>query len=312
MDCLVIGGGPAGLTAAIYLARFRRDFLVVDSGASRASWIPVSHNHPGFPEGIAGAELLVRMRAQAERYGARIVPGQVESLERLADGTFSAVLGRETMHAQTVLLATGVEDIEPELPNLECAVRNGLIRHCPICDAYEVIDQKVAIIGYGRSCIGEALLLRAYTDDLTLLTFGREVDISADERRALADCSVRVLEQPVAEVICEGDRIAALQMQDGGLHRFDSIYSALGLNVRSDLARALGAEHAEDGALITDRHQRTSVQGLYAAGDVVQGLTQISVASGQASVAATDINNSLGRIRAAWAVSREAAPQPRT
>lgn len=199
LDCLVVGAGPAGLTAAIYLARFRRKFLVVDGGASRASWIPISHNHAGFPEGIAGPELLARMRAQAERYGARIISGQVESLERLADGMFSATLGRETVHARTVLLATGVEDIEPELPNLDCAVRRGLIRHCPICDAYEVIDQKVAIIGYGRCCIREVLLLRAYTAGLTLLTLGRKVDISAEEQRALLECDVRVLDEPVSQ-----------------------------------------------------------------------------------------------------------------
>src|SRR5918997_1789358 len=92
MDCLVIGGGPAGLTAAIYLARFRRRFLVVDAGASRAAWIPVSHNHAGHPEGIPGPELLARMRAQAERYGARVERGAVEGLERRGEGSFAARL----------------------------------------------------------------------------------------------------------------------------------------------------------------------------------------------------------------------------
>lgn len=86
LDTLIVGGGPAGLTAAIYLARYRRRFLVVDSGASRASWIPLSHNHAGFPDGVTGDELLARMRAQAERYGARIVPGTVTAVERGDDG----------------------------------------------------------------------------------------------------------------------------------------------------------------------------------------------------------------------------------
>jgi thioredoxin reductase (NADPH) len=297
------------LTAAIYLARFRRRFLVVEGGASRASWIPISHNHAGFPEGIAGPELLARMRAQAERYGARIIQGQVEELERLDDDTFSATLARETIKARTVLMATGVEDSEPELPNLDGAVRKGLIRHCPICDAYEVIDHKVAIIGYGRCCIREALLLRAYTADLTLLTLGREVDISAEEQRALLECDVRVLDEPVSHVACDGERITAWRMHSGAVHQFDTVYTALGLKIRSDLAKVLEAQHDEDGALITDAHQRTSVPGLYAAGDVVQGLTQISVATGQAAIAATDINNSLGRIRAAWRVDASSAHQ---
>lgn len=305
MDCLVVGAGPAGLTAAIYLARFRRDFLVIDGGASRASCIPVSHNHPGFPEGIAGPELLARMRHQAERYGAKVTAGQVETLKRLEDGSFSATAGRETINARTVLIATGVEDVEPELPNLPCAVRKGHIRHCPICDAYEVIDQKVAIIGYGKCCIREALLLRAYTADLTLLTLGKDVDISNEERQMLLECDVRVLDEPVSHVECDGKRIRAWRMNSGAVDQFDTVYTALGLQIRSELAKAIGAEHDQDGALVTDAHQRTSVSGLYAAGDVVRGLTQISVATGQAAIAATDINNSLGRIRAAWRVDRE-------
>jgi thioredoxin reductase (NADPH) len=293
MDCLVVGGGPAGLTAAIYLARFRRDFRVVDSGASRASWITVSHNHPGFPEGISGAELLTRMRAQAGRYGARIVPGEVNSLERLHDGSFSASIGVDRLRGRTVLLATGVEDIEPELPNLEGAVRRGFVRHCPICDAYEAINRKVAIIGYGKCCVREALLLRVYTSDLTLLTLGKQVDIPADEQKMLREAGICVLDEPVSEVSVEGNKIAAWRMKSGMVHRFDALYSALGLRSRSRLARELGAGLDEDGTLIVDAHQRTSISGLYAAGDVVSGLTQINVAMGQAAIAATTINNSL-------------------
>jgi thioredoxin reductase (NADPH) len=293
MDCLVIGGGPAGLTAAIYLARFRRDFQVVDAGASRASWITVSHNHPGFPEGVSGADLLSRMRAQAERYGARIGPGEISRLERLPDGSFSASIGADRLRARTVLLATGVQDIEPELPNLEGAIRRGFVRHCPICDAYEAIDRQVAIIGYGKCRIREALLLRVYTSDLTLLTLGKEIVLPTDEQELLREAGIRVLDEPVSELSVEGNKIAAWRMTSGMVHRFDALYTALGLSIRSNLARELGADHDEDGALIVDRYQRTSISGLYAAGDVASGLTQISVAMGQAAIAATTINNNL-------------------
>ena len=305
-DCLVIGAGPAGLTAAIYLARFRRDFVVIDGGDSRAAAIPVSHNHAGFPDGIPGPELLGRMRVQAERFGATIVPGRVEALRTLEDGTFAADLGNGWVHARTVLLATGAQDVEPAVTDLDGAVRRGLIRHCPICDAFEVIDKKVAILGYGKCSIREALLLRAYTEDLTLLTLGREIQFPESEREALGECGVRILDLPVEKVVCEGDRIAAWPVQGGAVHQFDAVYSALGLKMRSELALSLGADHDDDGALITDAHQRTNVPGLYAAGDVVRGLTQISVASGHAAIAATDINNSLGMLREAWRVGGEA------
>jgi thioredoxin reductase (NADPH) len=292
LDCLVIGGGPAALSAAIYLARFRRRFRVIDGGASRAALIPLSHNHPGFPDGIAGPELLKRMRRQAERYGADIVAGTVEALERGEGGGFVAACEGGAVRARTVLLATGVEDIEPELPDLEGAVRRGWIRHCPICDAYEVIDQRVGVIGHGASGVGEALFLRTYTADLTLLTLGKAMDLSAGDRARLDEAGVRVVETPVSKVLLEGNKIAALEI-DGEEDRFDTLYSALGCHVRSALARSLGAERNDIGSLVVDDHQRTSVPGLYAAGDVVSALNQIGVAMGQAAVAATAIHNDL-------------------
>jgi thioredoxin reductase (NADPH) len=293
MDCLVIGAGPAGLTAATYLARFRREALVIDGGASRASWIPVSHNVPGFPEGIAGPHLLDRMRAQARRYGAEIVPGKVTKLEKLSDGAFAATVDGRSVRAERVLLATGGLDVEPDLPGVRDAVQRGLVRYCPVCDAYEVTGQKVALIAYGKCRPREAMLLRAYSADLTVLTLGQEMRMAPDERAALQEAGIRILDEPVAALAMDGDRIASWQMRDGGSHEFDTVYTALGVRIRSDLAIALGAEADEDGALIVDAHQRTSVDGLYAAGDVVRGLSQVSVAAGQAAIAATDLNASL-------------------
>jgi thioredoxin reductase (NADPH) len=300
LDCLVVGGGPAGLTAAIYLARFRRSFRVIDAGDSRASWIPLSHNHAGFPDGISGTALLARMRAQAERYGTVIEGGEVGRLERLEGGGFAASVGERTLRAGKVLIATGAEDIEPDLPNIKDAVRRGLVRHCPICDAYEVIDQKVALVGYGKCRIREAFLLRNYTADLTVLTLGRPLDMSDEERDMLRDAGIRLIDEPVSEIALEGDRIAAWRMESGREHRFDTLYTALGFRMRSRLAHDLGAEVDEDGALLVDDHQRTSVPDLYAAGDVVRGLAQISVGMGQAAIATTDINRAwLGRYQAA-------------
>lgn len=297
LDCLVIGAGPAGLTAGIYLGRSRRRFLVVDGGASRAAWIPRSHNHPGFPAGIGGRDLLARMRAQAERYGSRIVPATVAALDRLADGTFRAAVETATdrgrVAARAVLLATGVADIEPELPDLEGAVARGYVRHCPICDAYEVIDRKIGVIGFGAAAIGEALFLRTYSADVTLLTLGRPMGLTAADRATLAGAGVAVVEAPIGAVAVEGDRIAALRLADGREHRFDTLYSALGTEIRAHLALALGAARDDAGALVVDRHQRTTIPGLWAAGDVVSSLNQIAVAIGQAAIAAIDIHRHL-------------------
>ena len=297
-DCLIVGGGPGGLVAAVYLARFRRDAVLVDAGGSRASLIPLSHNLAGFPEGISGNDLLERQRRHAARYGAEMVAGVVMRLELEAPGVFLAEIRHEdgrasTLRARNVLLATGAIDIEPDLPDLVDAVARGLIRHCPICDAYEVIDQKIGVISRAGDCAGEATFLRTYSPDVTLLSLGRRLEMTDEERRGIKAQGVKLEEEPVAEVIINDARIAALRFVSGREQVFDTLYSALGTRVRADLAVKLGAEADADGALLTDGHQRTSIAGLWAAGDVVSGLNQMAVAYGQAAIAATDIHRQL-------------------
>jgi thioredoxin reductase (NADPH) len=297
-DCLIVGGGPAGLVAAVYLARFRRHAVVVDAGASRASLIPLSHNLAGFPQGITGNDLLERQRRHAMRYGAEIVAGVVTRLELEDSGVFVAKIQHQDgqasrLRARNVLLATGAIDVEPELPDLVDAVARGLIRHCPICDGYEVIDQKIGLISWGGECAGEAVFLRTYSPDVTLLSLGRRLEMSGEQRRAVNAHGVKLEEEPVVQVIIKEERIAALRFESGREQVFDTLYSALGTRVRSDLAMQLGADTDADGALLTDAHQRTSVAGLWAAGDVVSGLNQLAVAFGRAAIAATDIHREL-------------------
>lgn len=296
LDCLIIGGGPAGLLAATYLQRFRRSIQVVDAHDSRAALIPTSHNFPGFREGIHGLEILRRLRSQAEHYGAPILEDQIVSLSRSAAGPFMASTRKgKAFHARFVLMATGVVDIEPELPNLKNAIRQGYLRHCPICDGFEVMDHRVGVIGHGARGLQEALFIRNYTSDLTLMTLGRGTGWSDAEHREAAAAGIRIIDEPVAAVQIEGNKIAAMRFGGGQEFLFDTVYSALGTQVRSGLARELGADTDAPGCLATDAHQQTSIDGLYAAGDVVSSLDQISVAFGQAAIAATAIHNRLPR-----------------
>jgi thioredoxin reductase (NADPH) len=292
IECLIVGGGPAGLTAAIYLARFRRDTRVIDAGSSRASLIPTSHNYPGFPEGIGGNDLLQRLRAQARRYGAVVTAGHVDTIQRTGEG-FVASSGTEKIAARTVLLATGVVDVEPELPNAKDAIRTGLVRHCPICDGYEVIGKKVAVIGIGLKGVNEARFLRHYTDQLMLFTLGAKHEITDEERISLAALGIPMVEEPLAEVCTELGAIVGLTVRSGKTFRFDTLYSALGCNVRSGLARALGAACDDVGQIVVDDKCGTTVPDVYAVGDVANDLNQIAVGAGHAAIAATRIHNSL-------------------
>ena len=296
LDCLIVGGGPAGLTAALYLARFRRRALVVDAGEPRAAWIPKSHTLPMLEDGISGADLLARQERTASRYGARILRAEVAQLSRegkLFSAEMRTPAGANTrLQARHVLLATGARDVEPDLPGLPDAIRRGLVRYCPICDGYEASGRRIAVIGHGAHGLGEAVFLaRSYSRNVTLLTLGRELVLDEREERRRAEHGIRIVPDPIAHLAIEDGRIAAFRTHGGEELTFDVLYSALGLARRSALAEALGAETDDAGAVVVDDHGQTSTHGLYAAGGVVKGLDQILVAMGQATIAATAIHN---------------------
>jgi len=292
LDCVIVGAGPAGLTAAIYLGRFRRDFRVVDAGASRAARIPLSRNHPGYPEGVRGRTLIARMRRQAERYGAQIQAGRVDHLAAVKHGFRLALADRE-LTARTVLLATGVVDVEPEIPGVEEAVANGLIRICPICDGFETIGQSVGVIGRDEHAAREALFMTTYSDRVSLIHAGAQEALPAEMRQRLAAAGVEVVETPIESVALDRRRISALCFGPDQTRRFDSLYAALGVRPQIQLAADAGAKLDDSHRLVVSEHQETSVPGLYAAGDVVRGLNQISTAEGEGAIAATHIHNVL-------------------
>lgn len=286
LDCLIVGAGAAGLTAATYLARFRRRIAIVDAGASRLLSIPTSHNCPAWPGGVCGEDLLGRLRRQAADYGVQVVRGTVERMERRQDDFIVDIDGRQ-WQARAVLLATGVVDVAPSGFDVDEAVARGCVRYCPICDGYEAIGRKVAVIGRGSGGLGEARFVRHYTQDVSLLAIDEELQPPQGEG------GIRIVRPPLQQLRFEnGDTMVAV-LRDGTKERFDTVYIALGTIVNSGLAQRLGARCNEAGELIVDGHQQTSIAGLYAAGDVVAGLNQIAVAMGHAAIASTAIHNRL-------------------
>lgn len=285
-DCVIIGGGPAGLTAATYLGRFRRKVVVVDAGHSRAMSIPESHNYPGFVGGISGPDLLALLRKQAKQYGAEILRGIVSGLDRQGDG-FRVVIDSRSIGAASVLMATGLTDKAPAMPGLRHAVADTSVRYCPVCDGYEATD--IAIYGAIEDAEPKALFMRTYSRKVTVLPQYRADDaIGARLKQAgiILASSPPVDLRPIEAGI-------AVELQSGEHFTFDVVYPALGCRVHSDLAVALGARHNDVGCLKVDDKQRTTVEGIWAAGDVVSDLHQLSVAAGHAGVAATAIHHSL-------------------
>lgn len=296
-DCLIVGGGPAGLTAAIYLTRFHLTIKLVDAGSSRASLIPCTHNHAGYPDGISGEELVERMKAQAQKYGASIVAGRVTRLDRI-EGGFRAEWGEGSVTARKVLLATGVTNRRPPMDEElhDEALARGLIRYCPICDGYEVTDKAVGVIGDDKHGVAEAVFLRGFTEDITLIAPDSAHDLGADDRARLEEYGIKTVDGPCSAVAAHDDCIV-VDTADGH-YTFDSVYPALGSDTHTELAEQVEAKlSGETGCILVDSHQRTNVAGLYAAGDVVLGLDQISHAMGEGGVAATTIRNDLAAER---------------
>src|SRR2546423_1664664 len=238
-DCVVVGGGPAGLTAAIYLTRYLRRTCVVDDGNSRALLIPESHNYPGF-KGIAGPELLRRLREQAAQYGAQFVPGHADGLEREAAGAVVASVAGEPIRARRILLATGIIDEKPAVEGLQEVVYRGAIRFCPICDGYEALDKRVGVLGVVKTACNKALFMRTYSADVTLLATDDPQSAPAELRAKLDDAGVLLAPKPVLAVERKDEGVVAV-LQDGARYHLDTLYPALGCDVRSELATTLGA-----------------------------------------------------------------------
>lgn len=295
-DCAIVGGGPAGLTAAIYLARFRRRVVVYDRGGSRAALIPTSHNHAGFPEGIRGTDLLERMGEQAAKYGAELRNDDVSDVRANGDD-WRIVTPDGNVRARTVLFATGVDNRRPEMDEAthRAALEAGKLRYCPVCDGWEAggpaFGAHVGVVGAESHGVAEALFLRTFTPHVTLFTL-EECELHEKDRKDLAEHGVAWDPRPVTAYDFSGERVR-LCFAGGDAAEVDTLYPALGSEPNVALMHALGLRTDEDQCVMIDRHQRLGVRGLYAAGDIVAGLDQISVAMGQAAVAAVTIHNDL-------------------
>lgn len=289
LDCLVVGAGPAGLVAANYLARFRRRIALVDAGASRARWIPTSHNCPGFPFGVSGTTLLARLREQAEAHGVVVTPGRIDWLLREAHGHGGSVFvardaAGNTWRAATVILATGIVDRLPQVEGgpeaLAAAIEAGTLRLCAVCDAYEAIDSRIAVLAPADEAQRHAAFLRTFSRTVDAIDSGAPYRLECDA----GGCRIET---------ANGDDARNGAGSAGAEREYDTLYPVLGSDSQSQLAQALGAAVDDEGALRTDTHQQTSVDGLYAIGDVVSALNQIAVAVGHAAIAATAVHNRL-------------------
>jgi thioredoxin reductase len=290
LECAVVGGGAAGLSAALVLGRARRRVLVLDAGEQcnlPAEGIGGLLGH----DGLAPAELYDRGRSELAAYPSVELREVLVSDASRQDGRFTlSTADGAVVEAARVLLATGMRYAVPDLPGV-AELWGGTVFHCPYCHGWEVRDGALAVLG-NAAAAHRALLLRGWSEDVVLLTDG-PADLDDDERRRLQRAGVPVVERPVAGVRARSGALEAVLFADGGELLRDGLLVAAPPGQRSSLASDLGAELTERGTVDVDAFGQTTVPGLYAAGDVSSLMPQVASAIAEGSRAAAVINGDL-------------------
>jgi thioredoxin reductase (NADPH) len=291
-EIAIVGAGPAGLSAALYAARFCRSVLVLHDGHSRAWRIARTYNVPGFDDGITGPELIARMTRHASQYGAQFVDARVATAVRKSGNFELADAAGRIWQAQALILATGINlnQIPLDEKTHEAAIAHDVLRYCPICDGYEHRGKRIAVVGCDISGAGEALFLRQFSDDITLLPKA-EAELTAKERADLAAAGVQTIVAPITRYAPQSDTFDIYVEGEDSPLSFDVLYPALGVTPRNELAAQLALPLDECGNTDPASPFGTRVPGLFCAGDLVEGLDQVTVAIGHGAIAATKAHN---------------------
>jgi thioredoxin reductase len=291
-DVAIVGGGPAGLTAAMWLGRYLRSVVLVDSGDPRNWQTRGINGYLGLP-GVTPAALRGAGRDEARRYGAELLDDCVDRVERSDDSGFTLTIenGR-TLRSRRLLLAYGVKDIWPDIPGLDHCYGETAY-HCPDCDGHETQGKKTVVVGVGRKAVGMALSLATWTRDIVICTNGHEPGLSDALLAQLDALNIPVLVGRVRRTVRTSRTLEALELEDGMLLDCQRLFFSIGRYAADDLAERLGCARDDEGCVVVDARFHTTVADVYAAGDILPG-TQIALAAaaGGAS-AAIAIHHSL-------------------
>jgi thioredoxin reductase len=289
-DVLVVGGGAAGLSAALVLGRARRRVVIVDAGNPRNA--PAAHMQ-GFlsRDGMPPADLLEVGRKEVTGYGATIVSGTVRDLVPCDLGGFQALLSDgQRLKARRVLVATGLHDDLPDIPGLAERWAKDVL-HCPYCHGWEVRDQPLGVLWHGPDSARYAHIVRQWTPDLVL--FAPNGVLTPLDRSRLVARAIGVVEGEIDRLVVEDDALRGVAMADGRLIPRDAVFVPPGFTPHSDLLAGVGCELDDSGWVATGAHGATTVPGLWVAGNVANPRAQVITAAGEGSAAAIAINNDL-------------------
>ncbi len=285
-DAIIIGGGPAGLTCAIYLARYRRPVLVIDEGRPRNYATSGIHGFLGH-HSIAPRELLARGRAEAEGSGAEFLSERVTKIEKVGD-VFEV---NATHRARRIVLAYGVRDTLPDIPDIEKHYGK-TVHHCPDCDGFECCDQRIGVIGWGTKCVGLALKLLQWSDDVVIFTHGHAREWDEEEHSKLLAERIDVVDEKI--VALDGSPLSACVLDTGERVPVQRLFFNIKVERTCALAESLGCRVVDDAPnVVVDEHRQTTVEGVWAVGDITEGAQLAICAAADGAIAAIAINKSL-------------------
>jgi thioredoxin reductase len=288
-EVAIVGGGPAGLSAALVLARFRRSVVVLDAGQQRNLATHAVHNYLGL-EGISPRELLRRGREEARRAGAELRKGRVVGIRRRGGDFVVSIEDQPDLVAARIILATSLVDVMPDIPELD-RFYGRTIFHCPVCDAADFVDQPLVVVSWGQYADGFTLELFHWTKKLILTTQGRPI---ADRQRArLERYGVEVVTERIERLEGQDDRLSAVVLEDGRRFPCRGLFFSIGHKPRNELAVGLGCEITDEGYVVVNEHYETTVPGVYAAGDITTLEEAVADAVAEGLIAATNISLSL-------------------
>jgi thioredoxin reductase (NADPH) len=287
-EVLVVGGGPAGLSTALYSVRLGHETALVDRGGGRAAMMKDVHNLVGTTEETSGMELLQIGTEQLEEYGCTVLSDRIGSAGRTDDDRFRLCGTDVDYVADAVALATGMNDVRPDPP----LPRTGRgLHYCLHCDAHMFADESVYVMGYGESAAHVAAILLNFTDEVDLLTRGDEPEWSDDTDEMLDTHPIDVIHEDVSGVQNGSDGwLKALEFEDGTVREYKGGFALYGADYNNGLATDLGCELNDDGTVAVDDHGRTSVDGVYAVGDLTPGHNQVPIALGDGAKAGISIH----------------------
>jgi thioredoxin reductase len=291
-DVAIVGGGPAGLSAAIWLARYLHKVVVVDSGDPR-NWETRGINGYLGHLGVRSPELRALGREEGAKFGVEFVSGIVDEAINETGELFAIRLREGTViEAERILLAIGIKDVWPDIPGLERCYGE-TIHVCPDCDGYETRDKKTVVVGKGRKAVGMTLALTTWTRKLVICTNGEKPDMEQKLLDQLKALNIPVLDQAIKCVVSRSSEISGIELEGGMSLDCERLYFAIGQYPADDLGAQLGCKRDQLGRLVIDEHNHTSVKNVYAAGDIAPGPQVAVFAAASGAVAATALHASL-------------------